>query len=119
MGQRKGGIIQIQVDGVMFDAKGEFTHNLGGPKRKAIVGTSTVHGFTEEPQVPFIEGKITDRGNLDVKALINMTDATVTLTLANEKAVSLRQGWYAADGNVTSAEGEVEFRFEGIDADEV
>lgn len=119
MSQRKGGTIQFSVNGVTYDAKGEFTHNLGVPKKTAIVGADRVHGFKEEPQPAFIEGKITDRGNLDVGALQKLDDATVTIALANGKVVSLRNAWYASDGNVTSGEGEIDVRFEGLDAEEV
>lgn len=116
---RRGGIIQIQANGVSFDAKGEFTYNLGAPKRDPVVGSDRVHGYKETPQVPFIEGKITDKSTLDVKALANMKDATVTLSLANSKVIVLRSAWYAADGTFSTDEGEGDFRFEGLDAEEI
>jgi hypothetical protein len=64
--QRRAGLLQLKVNGEIQDAKGEFTYDLGQPKRTAIIGADGVHGYMEEPQVAFIEGKITDRGTLDV-----------------------------------------------------
>jgi hypothetical protein len=119
MGRRSGGILSLKVDGELFQAKGEFTYNLGQPKREAVVGADEVHGYKELPQTPFIEGAITDSEDLDLEKLVLTKDATITLQVANGKVIVLREGWYAADGAVTSEEGEIEVRFEGIRAEEV
>lgn len=118
--QRRGGIIQLSVDGVVYDAKGEATYNLGDPKREAVIGSDgKVHGFTEKVQVPFIELKFTDRGGLDTRALHNLTNSTVVLSLANGKLVTLRNSWYAAPGDGKTDEGEIDARFEGKSAQEI
>lgn len=119
MSQRRGGLIQFQVGGVLYDAKGNFSYNLGQAKRDAVVGSDSVHGFVEKPQVAFIEGEITDRGTLDLQALVTAQDVTVTLELANGKIIVLRDGWYAAEGTGNSEEGNVEVRFEGKSAQEI
>jgi hypothetical protein len=116
--QRKGGLIQLQVNGVMHDAKGSFSYNLGRPKREAIVGADAVHGYMEKPQVAFIEGEITDRGTLDLNELVTMSDATVTLELANGKIVALRDAWFAGEGTGQTDEGNISVRFEGLSAEE-
>lgn len=117
-GQRRGGIIQVSANGVSFDAKGEFTANIGRPKRESVIGSDGVHGFKETPQVSFIEGKITDRQGLDLAALVTMENATVTLQEANGKTIILRDAWYAGDGNVSTDEGEIDFRFESKSGEE-
>lgn len=119
MAQRRGGIIQVAVNGVLYQAKGNWTYNLGRPMREALVGSDTVHGYTEKPQVAFIEGEITDSGTLDLAALVSMTDATVTLQLANEKMIALSDAWFAGAGTGNTEEGNVAVRFEGISAEEV
>ena len=119
MAQRKGGIIQFKVGGVMQDAKGEFTYNLGKNKREALMGSDKVHGFKETPQAAFIEGEITDRGTLDLGGLVDMTDVTVTLALANGKIISLPNAWYAGDGTGHTDEGNIAVRFESDSAEEV
>lgn len=119
MSQRRGGIIQVQVNGVVYDAKGDFTYNPGSPKREALIGRDGVHGFTETVQAPFIEGEFTDSVNLDLKALTKTESATVTLALANGKTFVLRDAWYAADGDVNTGEGNIQVRFEGVQGEEV
>lgn len=116
---RRGGIIFVKVDGVQYDAKGEFSYNIGAPKRSAIAGADVVHGFSEEVQVPFIEGEITDRQSLALLDLLTVKNATVTLELANGKVISLREAWFAGEGTVKTKEGNIAARFEGIKGEEV
>ncbi len=117
--RRVGGIVFLKTDGQLLQAKGEFTYNLGIPKREAVVGQDAVHGFKEEPQVPMIEGTVTDSDELDLEALLNFRDGTVTLELANGKIIVLREAFFAGDGNVSTSEGEIEVRFEAIRGEEV
>jgi hypothetical protein len=117
--KRIGGIIQVKANGTIYSAKGQFTYNLGLPKRETVVGSDGVHGFKEMPQVPFIEGAFTDQGDLNMAALVTMKDATVTLDLANGKMIALRDAFYAGEGTGSTDEGEVDVRFEGEDAEEI
>lgn len=116
---RKAGIIYLKIDGEARDAKGAFTYNLGQPKREAIVGADAVHGFKETPQVPMIEGEITDASDLDLEKLVTIDDATITLELNNGKTIVLRQAWYAADGDGNTEEANLQVRFEGMSAKEI
>lgn len=117
--QRRAGLIQVKVNGEIFDAKGNWTYNLGRPKREAIPGADVIHGYKEMPQVAFIEGEITDRGTLSLATLVTLTGATITLDLANDKTVVLRQAWFAGDGNAQTEEANIAVRFEGLGAEEV
>jgi hypothetical protein len=116
---RRGGIIQLQVNGELYDAKGNFTYNIGRPKREAIVGADSVHGYKETPQACFVEGEITDRGTLDLDGLVSLTGATVTLELANGKVIVLRDAWYASEGTGNTEEGNIGVRFEAASGEEV
>lgn len=117
---RIGGIIFVKVNGEVLKAKGSFTYNLGKPKREAVMDAGGgVAGYKETPQVPYVEGAATDSDQLDVAALIETKDATVTLELANGKTIVLRSAYYAGDGQVTTEEGELQIRFEGFSAEEI
>jgi hypothetical protein len=118
MSKRRAGIIQLIIDGQRYDAKGNFTYNLGRPMREALIGSDRPHGFRETPQIGFIEGEITDRDDLDLEALVTAEDATCTLNLANGKVVVLREAYFAADGNVGTDEANITFRMEG-EAEEI
>lgn len=117
--QRRAGIITFQVNGEVYDAKGSFTVNFGRPKREPIIGSDAVHGYKETPQPPMIEGAITDRGNLDIAALVTMTDVIVTLAEANGKTFILRNAWYAGDGNLSTDEAQIDVKFIGASGEEV
>ncbi len=117
--RRVGGIIFFKVDGELFQAKGEFTYRINPTKREMVAGQDAIHGFKEEPVVPFIEGSITDSDELDLESLLLIKDATATVELANGKTIVIRDSWFAADGNVSSSEGEIEVRFEGIRGEEI
>lgn len=115
----RGGMLYLLVNGQRYDAKGDFTYNLGRPKKTAIVGADKVHGFYTEPQVPFIEGAITDSRDTDLAAFLDTVDATITLELQIGKVIVLRQAAYAGEGTVNPKEGEVPVRFEGLSAEEI
>lgn len=119
MSQRVGGIISLQVNGELYNAKGNFTYNLGRPLRESVLGSDRAHGFKETPQIAFVEGEITDRSSLDLATLVTLKDVTVTLELANGKVVVLRDSWYAADGTGNTDEGNIAVRFEGPEGEEV
>lgn len=117
--QRIGGTIQFQINGAIYDAKGNFSYNPGRGKREAVLGADRVHGYKESPQVAFIEGEITDNENVDLPSLLDTKDATVHLALANGKAFTLRNAWYAGEGTVTTEEGAIPVRFEAKTGEEV
>lgn len=108
----RAGKIYVKINGDLKDAKGDYTYNLGKPKRDAIIGADGVHGYKETPQVPSIEGAITDAPNLSLADLATVDNATVTLELANGKTIVLNNAWYAGEGSVTTGESEIAVRFE-------
>lgn len=114
-----GGKIFVKVDGQQYRAKGSWSYNIGADKREAVVGSDQVHGFKEMPQVPFIEGTITDTGTLNMTNLLKLTDVQVILELNNGKIISLNNAWFAGEGTASTEEGEIEARFEGLSAEEI
>jgi hypothetical protein len=116
---RVGGLIALKIDGDLVKAKGNFTYNLGAPKRDGVIGADVVHGYKEVVQIPFIEGEITDHRGMSLEALILTDEATITLELANGKVIVLREGWYAGEGTGNTEEGNVAVRFEGLSAEEI
>lgn len=116
---RVGGIIEVKVNGQLYSAKGSYTYNLGIPKRDPVVGTSSVHGYKEMAQAPYIEGAITDSSDLSLKTLLSLKAATATLRLANGKIIVFKDAFYSGDGNVTTEEGEIEFKLNALSAEEV
>ena len=117
--RRVGGLLFLKVNGELFQAKGEFTYSINATKRESIIGVDGIHGFSEMPKSVYVEGSITDSDELDLGALQEVRDATVTLELANGKIIVLREAFYASDGEVSTSEGEIAVRFEGLRGEEV
>lgn len=115
----RAGKITLKTDGMVLDAKGSFTYNLGRDKLTGIAGADRVHGAYSTVQVPFIEGIVTDDEGLDLDALLTARDITATLDLDNGKTIVLRGAWFAGEGNVTTEQGEIAVRWEGLSAMEV
>ena len=113
------GALSFQLNGTTYRMKGSWTYNLGRPKRDGIVGADGVHGYKEVPQIPFIEGVVTDGRNLVLDDLLEFTDGTCTLHLRNGKVIELRDAWFAGEGTVDTEESEIAVRFEGLGGEEV
>ena len=115
-----GGIFNLKINGVLYTAKGDFTYSLGLPKHEAVLASNgSVAGFKVTGTVPYIEGEITDRGDLDLKALLSVQDGVITLELINSKVIVLSGAHGASDGEVSTGEGNIKVRFEGIQAEEI
>ncbi len=112
MSKRRGGVIFVKADGKQFDVKGQFEYNLGYPKREAIIGHDGTHGYKELPQEAYISGEITDSIDMNLKNdVLALSEANITLELANGKVIVLEEAFYSGDGTVQSEEGNVAVRF--------
>lgn len=109
---RRAGRVYFKIDGTQYDAKGEFSYNLGNDNREAIIGADGVHGYKETPQVAYIEGAITDAPDVDLDKLSQADNVTVTLELVNGKTIVLANAWAAGEWTVNTGEGEISVRFE-------
>ena len=118
-GEHVAGALSFQLNGKTLRMKGAWTYNLGRPKRDPIVGADGVHGYMEKPQVPFIEGAVTDGRSLVLDDLLGFTNGTCTLHLRNGKVIELREAWFAGEGTVDTEESEIAVRFEGLGGEEV
>lgn len=113
-----GGKVFVTANGRRVAVKGNVDWNMGRDKREAIVGADGVHGVKAMPQVPFIEFATSDRSDLDLGWLQNLTDATVVLQRPNGKSVVFSNAFYAGEGTIKTEEGEVACRFEAMQATE-
>ena len=118
---RIAGILQFKVNGEQYLAKGSFSYGYGRNVRTSVVGVDSIHGFTETVIPAFIEGEITDDGNLDIDVLAQINDETITLELANGKVFSLEHAWNLnQDGiSVEAEESNIAVRFEGKRAKDI
>lgn len=114
MAQRRFGVRQLMIDGVVHLAKGGVAYSLGGDKLESVMGVDRRHGSKVTRMPAYIEVTITDGGPgvTDLRALTQLRDATITLDLENGKTIKLGHANYAGEGKVTAEEGEIEAKFE-------
>lgn len=116
---RIAGVAYIFVDGRQYPLRGNLTISIDTVERVGVAGMDGVHGFTETPRVPFIEGDFSDIGQLSLITLQNMVNITVTAELANGKVYVLRNAWTSTAREFKAAEGQATVRFEGMAAEEI
>jgi hypothetical protein len=119
MAQRIAGVAFLKVDGAIYPLRGNFTVSPSSLERAGISGQDFVHGFSEMPRVPYIEGDVSLVPELsmdDVEAVVN---STVTAELANGKTYVLREAWCRAALELNTREGQTRVRFEGVSCDEI
>ena len=114
------GRLDITINGNTVNAVGNFTLNLGQPKREFLVGPDRIHGYSEKPQPPKIAGEIRDGDALSVtNDILNMKDATVVAFAANGKKYMYENATYTGDGNIETEEGKVQFECGAMSATEI
>lgn len=119
MAQRIAGVAYLKVDGGMYPLRGNFTVSPSALERAGIAGQDYVHGYSELPRVPFIEGDVSLVAELSMEDIEAITNATVTAELANDKTYVLREAWCRSALELNTREGQTRVRFEGVECDEL
>jgi hypothetical protein len=119
MAPRIAGVAFLKVDGNLYPLRGNFTVSPSAVERQGIAGQDRVHGYSELPRVPFIEGDVSLVPELSMEAVEQVTAATVTAELANGKVYVLREAWCRSALELNTREGQVRVRFEGTACDEI
>ena len=115
MANRIAGVCYVKVDGAQLAARGNWMVNPLTIKRAGIAGQDGIHGYSEEPTVPFIEGDVSTMVEGRVEDLTEVTAATVQIDLANGTSYVLREAWFSGDLSINAKDGSYKVRFEGVD----
>jgi len=116
---RIGGMLSLTVDGNLYEARGNFRVTPGTVKREGVAGQDRVHGYTETPIVPQIQGDISIGNQLSLEQLEQITDSTIQVQLANGVTYVLVQGWTKSAFEIDTVEGKFECVFQGITCEEM
>jgi len=119
LAQRIAGIAFLKVDGDLYPLRGNFTVSPSPTERAGIAGQDYVHGFSELPRVPYIEGDVSLVPELSMEAVASIVNSTVTAELANGKTYVLREAWCRSAFELNTREGQTRVRFEGVSCDEI
>lgn len=115
---RIAGTIFVRVDGKMLWARGGWKVNYAKLTREGVVGQDRVHGYTEKPAIPSVEGEVTDRGELSLEKLAQIENATVTVELVNGKTYVLSEAWLVSELSIETEDGKFSVKFEGMEITE-
>jgi hypothetical protein len=118
MAQRIAGIAFLSVNGNPLALRGNFTVSPTRLERAGIAGQDFVHGFSELPRVPFIQGDVSLMPDMSVEDLDDIDNGTVVAQLANGKNYVLSEAWRAATSELNTREGLTPVRFEGVACEE-
>ena len=119
MAQRIAGLAFLKVDGDQYPFRGNFTVTPSVIERAGIAGQDYIHGYSELPRVPCIEGDVSTTPGLAVEDFDAMTNVTVTAELANGSVYVLREGWCTSAQAINARDGMVRVKWEGISCDEI
>jgi Phage tail tube protein len=119
MAQRVAGIAFLKVDGDLLPLRGNFTVSPTALERAGIAGQDYVHGYSELPRVPYIEGDVTLHPTVSIEDIERQTNVTVTAELANDHTYVLREGWCTSALELNTRDGQTRIRWEGISCDEI
>lgn len=117
MPNRVTGRVFISVNGARLRSKEGAKLMLGGAEREAVVGDDSIHGFTEKLAVPGIECTISHLADTELKALADLTDASVQFETDSGPIYVLRNAWLAKP--LEMSKGEVQLVFNGQSVEEV
>ena len=115
-----GGYGDVRFNDRTLLFKGEMTWGFQVFSKKGVVGRDgRHHGHVVEPKVSFIKGKFTYDGGVTIRELEAVTDATVSVTLADGRQLVLRGAYVAGDIVPGGDEAEVELTWEGEAGEEL
>jgi hypothetical protein len=111
---RRGGVLSISANGTLLEVVGAWTFKPGIEVREAIPGPNGPVGYKGNRAAPSWEGRASYNPNLDIEALQNLDDATVVGVLPNGRVATLRNAWFAGEGDLTTEDGTFAVKFEGL-----
>jgi hypothetical protein len=114
-----GGTAYLKVDGKQYDLHGNLTVYIGDSEQESVVGMDGVHGYTEKPTAPFLEGDLSDSAGLSIEELGAIRDASITVELNSGKVFSFQEAWVMKTPELSVADARMSVRFEAKRAQEI
>jgi hypothetical protein len=119
MSNRFAGVAYWSVDGRQLAVRGNLEVMPSRYERTGIAGQDAVHGYSELPVVPYVSGDVSTLEGTSVENIDAVTDATITVEMANGSVFVLRRAWRAERSTVNTRDGQFHVRFEGLSCDEL
>lgn len=119
MAVKIAGTAFLKINGDQLPLRGNFTVSPGAFDRTMIAGQDYVHGFSELPRVPYIEGDISSHPDVrfeDIEAEVNVT---VTAELNNGRTYVLKEAACKSGITINTRDGQATIRWEGTSCEEI
>lgn len=117
--KRISGVAYIKADARQYTLEASLTLSIQKESREGKTGLSGVAGYGINQRVPFVEATAYTTNGFSVSELLGITNATVTVELANGKNYIFMEAWQAGDLDVDGANGTAPLRFESMNAKEI
>lgn len=119
MGVKIGGTAFCKVDGGQLPLRGAFTVSPSSVERAMLAGQDYVHGYTENPRVPWIEGDFSTLPDVSIEDIETQTNVTVTAELLNGRTYVLKEATVKSAFEINTKDGQFRARWEGTTCDEI
>lgn len=119
MGNPIGGTAFVFAAGTQFPLRGNLVIGMSEVERTGVAGQDGVHGYTEMPVVPYMEGDFSAEPDMEWDVVATYTNITVQANLINGESFVLRNAWVSNRQEMNTREGIVHVRFEGMQITEV
>lgn len=117
---RVAGTAYVDADGMEFQVVGDCEVQPSKIKRTPIVAGGQTVGYKEEPITPYVDFEAATIPGISTTKIDQITNATVTVELANGTNYILRNAWTAGELKVSAMEGKVgKVHFDGKDCQEI
>jgi hypothetical protein len=107
------GLLSLLADGKALNAMGDFTYSTARTEIEIVTGVDRHGSERHTPVTPFIEGTISDSGDLDTRTLHGARFDAVQLQLLNGKTIKINKAVQVSRIEVNAIEGTFSVRFEG------
>jgi len=116
---RRGGYMELTIDGTTYECTGAFNSRISGDKRESLNGPASTHGYKTSFMPGMVTGAIRDNKRIPIRKIIDMTDGTVVIALANGKRHLHEHAYYTGDRDLESEEGKITFACESLSSEEI
>lgn len=108
----------IRWDGEVLRTDNESTANPTGTEREAVTGGGQVHGFRESDVAPTLSLNVVDDGKMSIKALGDITNATVLFETDTGRRLVFRGAFTTNQPELNVSGGTISVEMSAIEVDE-
>jgi hypothetical protein len=110
---RIAGLAYLKLNGASLPVKANCVVSPDVVERAMIPGQDGIHGYSENPRVPYVQADISLTPDLDMETIAAGVDETITVEFANGQVYALQHATCKAAMEHQSKDGQVQVRWEG------